>query len=224
MTRTRTIGTLAAIGGLTATLGLCVALAGMASAQSTPAPTLTDKDRAEIRQLQRRLGVTSLFVTHDQVEAMTLGDRLLVMHQGQPAQLATPMEVFARPADTYVTAAAERLGLDVSIVSSPLALTAATEAAVAKPFVFVPNYLVPAYERHLPGFDLVEQDLVVSHRLDRALRHEVGDEILQRQGRCVEIGRGAGTKTDPHRRDDRRCQCAGTDALPRKPTLWREAD
>jgi sn-glycerol 3-phosphate transport system ATP-binding protein len=58
--------------------------------------------RAEIRQLQRRLGVTSLFVTHDQVEAMTLGDRLLVLHQGQPAQLATPMEVFARPADTYV--------------------------------------------------------------------------------------------------------------------------
>jgi sn-glycerol 3-phosphate transport system ATP-binding protein len=58
--------------------------------------------RAEIRRLQRRLGVTSLFVTHDQVEAMTLGDRLLVLHQGQPAQLATPMEVFERPADTYV--------------------------------------------------------------------------------------------------------------------------
>jgi sn-glycerol 3-phosphate transport system ATP-binding protein len=60
--------------------------------------------RAEIRRLQRRLGVTSLFVTHDQVEAMTLGDRLLVLHQGIPAQLATPMEVFARPADTYVAA------------------------------------------------------------------------------------------------------------------------
>ena len=38
--------------------------------------------RAEIRRLQKRLGVTSLFVTHDQVEAMTLGDRLVVMHQG----------------------------------------------------------------------------------------------------------------------------------------------
>ena len=38
--------------------------------------------RAEIRRLQRRLGVTSLYVTHDQVEAMTLGDRLLVLHQG----------------------------------------------------------------------------------------------------------------------------------------------
>ena len=46
--------------------------------------------RAEIRRLQRRLGVTSLYVTHDQVEAMTLGDRLLVLHQGRPAQLATP--------------------------------------------------------------------------------------------------------------------------------------
>jgi sn-glycerol 3-phosphate transport system ATP-binding protein len=58
--------------------------------------------RAEIRRLQRRLGVTSLYVTHDQVEAMTLGDRLLVLHQGRPAQLATPMEVFEHPADTYV--------------------------------------------------------------------------------------------------------------------------
>ena len=58
--------------------------------------------RAEIRRLQRRLGVTSLFVTHDQVEAMTLGDRLLVLNQGHAAQLATPMEIFERPADVYV--------------------------------------------------------------------------------------------------------------------------
>ncbi|WP_207540656.1 sn-glycerol-3-phosphate ABC transporter ATP-binding protein UgpC [Sabulicella rubraurantiaca] len=58
--------------------------------------------RAEIRRLQRRLGVTSLFVTHDQVEAMTLGDRLVVMHGGHAAQIATPMEIWARPADTYV--------------------------------------------------------------------------------------------------------------------------
>ena len=58
--------------------------------------------RAEIRGLQRRLGVTSLYVTHDQVEAMTLGDRLLILHEGEPAQLATPMEVFERPADMFV--------------------------------------------------------------------------------------------------------------------------
>src|ERR1700722_1033603 len=64
--------------------------------------TLRVRTRAEIRRLQRRLGITSLYVTHDQVEAMTLGDRLLVLHQGRPAQLATPMQVFERPADTYV--------------------------------------------------------------------------------------------------------------------------
>jgi hypothetical protein len=56
----------------------------------------------EIRRLQRQMGVTSLYVTHDQVEAMTLGDRLLVLHQGRPVQLATPMEVLDRPANTYV--------------------------------------------------------------------------------------------------------------------------
>ncbi len=64
--------------------------------------TLRVQMRAEIRRLQRRMGVTSLYVTHDQVEAMTLGDRLLVLHQGRPVQLATPMQVFERPANTYV--------------------------------------------------------------------------------------------------------------------------
>ncbi|MCX7931886.1 MAG: sn-glycerol-3-phosphate ABC transporter ATP-binding protein UgpC [Rhodovarius sp.] len=58
--------------------------------------------RAEIKRLQRQLGVTSLFVTHDQVEAMTLGDRLVVMHEGRAVQVATPMEVWSRPADVYV--------------------------------------------------------------------------------------------------------------------------
>jgi sn-glycerol 3-phosphate transport system ATP-binding protein len=58
--------------------------------------------RAEIRRLQRRLGITSLYVTHDQVEAMTLGDRLVVMREGRAAQVASPMEVFARPAHAYV--------------------------------------------------------------------------------------------------------------------------
>ena len=58
--------------------------------------------RAEIRRLQRRLGVTSLYVTHDQVEAMTLGDRLLVMHGGVPVQFAPPMDIFERPATRYV--------------------------------------------------------------------------------------------------------------------------
>ncbi|WP_144185484.1 sn-glycerol-3-phosphate ABC transporter ATP-binding protein UgpC [Elioraea rosea] len=58
--------------------------------------------RAEIKRLQRRLGVTSLYVTHDQVEAMTLGDRLVVMHEGKAEQVASPMEVWSRPANIFV--------------------------------------------------------------------------------------------------------------------------
>ncbi|HET9147108.1 MAG TPA: sn-glycerol-3-phosphate ABC transporter ATP-binding protein UgpC [Acetobacteraceae bacterium] len=58
--------------------------------------------RADIRKLQKRLGITSLYVTHDQTEAMTLADRLIVMHQGKAAQIATPLAVFDQPADSYV--------------------------------------------------------------------------------------------------------------------------
>ena len=58
--------------------------------------------RLEIKQLQRRLGVTSLYVTHDQVEAMTLADRLVVMNAGVAEQVDTPMGVYERPASTFV--------------------------------------------------------------------------------------------------------------------------
>jgi sn-glycerol 3-phosphate transport system ATP-binding protein len=58
--------------------------------------------RAEIRRLQQRLGITSLYVTHDQVEAMTMADRLIVMEAGRASQIATPMEIFERPANLFV--------------------------------------------------------------------------------------------------------------------------
>ena len=58
--------------------------------------------RVEIKRLQVRLGVTSLYVTHDQVEAMTLADRLMVMNAGVAEQIGTPMAVYRRPASTFV--------------------------------------------------------------------------------------------------------------------------
>lgn len=58
--------------------------------------------RADIRKLQKRLNVTSLYVTHDQVEAMTLADRLVVMNEGHAAQISTPLDVFTYPADRFV--------------------------------------------------------------------------------------------------------------------------
>ena len=58
--------------------------------------------RLEIQKLHRELGITSLFVTHDQVEAMTLAQRMIVMNAGRMEQIGTPEEVYARPATTFV--------------------------------------------------------------------------------------------------------------------------
>jgi sn-glycerol 3-phosphate transport system ATP-binding protein len=58
--------------------------------------------RVEIRQLQKRLATTSLYVTHDQLEALTLADRLVVLNGGVIEQVGTPMEVYSRPASTFV--------------------------------------------------------------------------------------------------------------------------
>lgn len=58
--------------------------------------------RLEIRKLQRRLGVTAIYVTHDQVEAMTLGDRLMVLNGGYVEQFGTPIELYERPASLFV--------------------------------------------------------------------------------------------------------------------------
>ncbi len=58
--------------------------------------------RAELRHIQKEIGVTTIFVTHDQLEAMTMADRIIVMNQGRMLQFATPLEIFERPADEFV--------------------------------------------------------------------------------------------------------------------------
>ena len=63
---------------------------------------LRAQTRLEIQKLHRELGVTSLFVTHDQVEAMTLAQRMIVMNAGRMEQIGTPEEVYHRPATTFV--------------------------------------------------------------------------------------------------------------------------
>ncbi|MEM1399158.1 MAG: sn-glycerol-3-phosphate ABC transporter ATP-binding protein UgpC [Pseudomonadota bacterium] len=58
--------------------------------------------RLEIKSLQRELGVTSLYVTHDQVEAMTLADRMIVMNEGVADQIGRPLDVYSEPATEFV--------------------------------------------------------------------------------------------------------------------------
>ncbi|HKI52330.1 MAG TPA: ABC transporter ATP-binding protein, partial [Geothermobacteraceae bacterium] len=61
-----------------------------------------DYARGELKKFQRQIGVTTLFVTHDQIEAMGLGDRIAILHQGRLRQIGTPAEIYHNPADTFV--------------------------------------------------------------------------------------------------------------------------
>ena len=64
---------------------------------------LREEMRDEMRAIQQRLGITTIFVTHDQVEAMTMCDRIAVMHRGRIAQLSTPFEAYERPETPFAS-------------------------------------------------------------------------------------------------------------------------
>jgi iron(III) transport system ATP-binding protein len=63
---------------------------------------LREQMRVEIRRIQQTLGITSVYVTHDQAEAMALSDRIVVMHQGRVVQVGTACDVYRRPVNAFV--------------------------------------------------------------------------------------------------------------------------
>ncbi len=69
---------------------------------------LREKMRFEVRQLQKRLGITSIYVTHDQQEAMVIADRVVLMNEGRIDQIGNPIEIYERPASRF---GAEFIGL-----------------------------------------------------------------------------------------------------------------
>lgn len=101
--------------------------------------------RAEISRLQDDLGVTTLYVTHDQVEAMTMGDRVAVMRKGELQQVAPPQELYDRPVNLFVggfigspamnllTARLEREGGWRAVLGDGVALTLDDEMVAARP-------------------------------------------------------------------------------------------
>jgi multiple sugar transport system ATP-binding protein len=64
--------------------------------------TLRDNTRTELKQLHQQVGITTIYVTHDRVEAMTLADRIVVLDRGRIQQIATPQAIYARPANQMV--------------------------------------------------------------------------------------------------------------------------
>jgi sn-glycerol 3-phosphate transport system ATP-binding protein len=105
--------------------------------------------RAELQGLHRRLGTTSLYVTHDQVEAMTLAQRMIVMNAGRAEQIGAPLEVYARPATTFVA----------SFIGSP-PMNLIPEQREGRPVLFGirPEHLEPCAESEAKM--VVEVDLI----------------------------------------------------------------
>ena len=97
--------------------------------------------RIEIKNLQKSLGVTSVYVTHDQVEAMTLADTLVVMNQGLAEQIDTPMAIYERPASVFVA----------GFIGSPaMNLLAATGGAAGEGLVLAGGAVVKPRDTALP--------------------------------------------------------------------------
>jgi multiple sugar transport system ATP-binding protein len=142
--------------------------------------------RTELLRLHREVGATMVYVTHDQVEALTLGDRIAVLHEGRLRQIGTADEVYGRPRDRWVAAF---LGLPAMRFLTPEA---------ARPFHRVPEGAVlgvrPEHVRlgsdGVPArVELVEvagSDAYL--HLDRGLLARVGAETRPREGDEVRIG------------------------------------
>jgi sn-glycerol 3-phosphate transport system ATP-binding protein len=121
--------------------------------------------RAELQGLHRRLETTSLYVTHDQVEAMTLAHRMIVMNAGRAEQIGAPLEVYANPATTFVAS---------FIGSPPMNLIPQQRNGKAVLLGIRPEHLEPCAERDallVPEIDLIEPlgaDTLVYGRLASA--------------------------------------------------------
>jgi len=108
--------------------------------------------RTEIRRLQQKLGITSVYVTHDQDEAMSLSDRIVVMRHGRIEQLATPEVVYRRPASVFV---ADFIGQANFLEVTRFALHGTGETATARINVLGTDRDVPAHSEVTPDSSVV---------------------------------------------------------------------
>ncbi|WP_025785775.1 ABC transporter ATP-binding protein [Sporosarcina sp. D27] len=96
--------------------------------------------RMEIRRIQRKLGITMIYVTHDQVEAMTMGDRIMILHEGKIQQVGKPIDIYNYPANPFVA----------TFIGSPPMNISPARAEPTKSGVFIEDTIhVPMNEQQL---------------------------------------------------------------------------
>ena len=119
--------------------------------------------RLEIQRLHQRLKTTSLYVTHDQVEAMTLAQRMIVMNKGVAEQIGTPMEVFEKPASTFVASFIGSPPMNLIPVRVGQDGTVYNDRDMA---LFIPKHLVHP--------ELYGKNVIMGLRPEHALLHQDG--------------------------------------------------
>jgi sn-glycerol 3-phosphate transport system ATP-binding protein len=169
---------------------------------------LRAQTRIEIRKLHADLGVTSLFVTHDQVEAMTLAQRMIVMNAGVMEQFGTPDEVYARPASTFVAGfigsppmnllTGRSEGGVFAVDGERVALPAPTPRDGALTLGVRPEHLVPAAD----GTWSMQVDLVEMLGAERLVYGRVGRTPLIVRTESTQPAPAAGQTVALHVRPD----------------------
>jgi multiple sugar transport system ATP-binding protein len=144
--------------------------------------------RSELKDLQMRLGATFIFVTHDQVEAMTMGDRIGVLNHGRLVQVGTPHEVYNHPRDTFVA----------SFVGSPAINLLKGNAASGRAIVIPSTFELPLVSGKSKGegaytFGIRPEDVSVesggpveakvhdieNHGIEKILTLRIGDHLVR---------------------------------------------
>jgi multiple sugar transport system ATP-binding protein len=144
--------------------------------------------RIEIKRLHKRLKATSIFVTHDQVEAMTMGDRIGVLNHGRLVQVGTPHEVYNNPRDTFVA----------SFVGSPAINLVRGDVRGGRAVVTPTSFELPLDARHRTGggsftFGVRPEDITVApgapvearvhdienHGIEKILTLRAGDHLVR---------------------------------------------
>jgi len=118
---------------------------------------LRNSARDELKRLQRKLGTTTIYVTHDQAEAMGLGDRIAVLNQGKVCQIGTPEEIYRRPANTFVA---------TFIGSPPMNLIEDEKIFLGfRPEAFLPAGIEPGTDNQIFAFQVHRVEYLGAERL-----------------------------------------------------------
>jgi iron(III) transport system ATP-binding protein len=152
---------------------------------------LREQMRTEIRRIQRELGITSVYVTHDQLEAMTLSDRVVVINQGLIEQVGTPVEIYRHPRSRFVAdfigranfvqgevKGRENGGLVVDVFGRPLALSEVREAypAGSQVTMVVRPEMILVDKQAAPYRGIVRRAAYLGDSIDYDL--EIGGQLL----------------------------------------------